>query len=255
MKLKFSLFIGLVGAAIALVLTVTLVASPSEQKAVAQTAPKLSGLNIDAATNMLSDGAFVYKLMYTESDEPQGTVIKQVPAAGEEVLKNEVIRIYIAVPFNDAAEAPQPQTPETPNTQHQPQNANPNTQQQPQQNSQKTKAQLDAERKAAIDRLNAEFEAEMKVRQQKLAEEQARLAAEQARRDALYNSMLSAQSELAAARYELDRAVASVNDFAARGMLQSGAGYQASAARDLAQIRLANAIVADQAASAAWAAR
>lgn len=257
MKSKFSIFLAIVGAVVVLVVTVTLLSSSLEQRAVAQIVPELSGLDINAATDELSSGSFGYKLLYTESTEPRGTVIKQVPAAGEELNDGEVIRLYIAIPPKESSSAPtpKPQAPQPPATQQKPQNSNSNNQQQPQQNSQKTKAQKDAERKAMIDRLNAEFEAEQKVREQKLAEEQAQLAAEQARKDALYNAMVAAQSELSAARYELDRAVASVNDFASRGMLQSGAGYQASAARDLAQVRLANAIIAEQAASAAWAAR
>jgi outer membrane biosynthesis protein TonB len=257
MKSKFFIFLGIISAVIALTLVVTMISSSDEQRAYAQTVPKLSGLNVNAAKEELADESFSYRLMYTESTAAKGTVLKQIPAAGVQVKDGAVIRLYVAIPPRQKAPTTQPQlpqTPEAPSTQQQTQNTNPNNQQQPQQNTQKTKAQRDAERQAIIDRINADYEAELK----KLQEEQAQLAqqaAENARIKALSDALSAATNERYAAFQALQQAQASVNDFAGRGMLQSGAGSQASAARDAAQIRYDNALLAEQAANAAYAAR
>lgn len=229
-------------------------ANTQPSKAIELTLPAVKDMNLETAKTYLSDGDYQIELMYAQSPQTQGTVFKQEPEAGTKVKRGAVIRLYVAIPETKGrsqtssvpTEEPQVQQP----VQQSSQNTNSN-----QQGNQKTKAQLDAERKATIERLKAEAKAAYEADMKRIADEQARIAAEQARRDALYNAMVAAQSELQSARYALDRAVASVNDFAARGMLQSGAGYQASAARDEAQIRYNNALIAEQAATAAWNAR
>lgn len=190
---------------------------------------------------------------YIYSTEQEGTVSRQEPEAGTPLQKGQTVKLYVVLKKSKSTSkvetaAPVTQTDEQPATQT---NTNVQQKQPAQQNSQQTAAQ----RKAEIARQIAEANAAAAAAKQAAADELARLAAEQARVDGLYNAMVAADNEVIAARAAYRQAEWSVNDFAARGMLQSGAGSLAIQARNDAQARVDAAAAAAQAATAAWQAR
>ena len=190
---------------------------------------------------------------YIYSTEAEGTVSRQEPEAGTPLRKGQTVRLFVVLKKAKAHSQVETAAPVTPNEEEpvSPSNSNVQPKQPAQQNSQQTPAQ----RKAEIARQIAEANAAAAAAKQAAADELARLAAEQARVDSLYNAMVAANNEVSAAQAAYRQADWSVNDFASRGMLQSGAGSQAIQALYAAQARVDAATAAAQAATAAWQAR
>lgn len=241
-------------AAVLLILTVGIfIVVGVSQPARAQTIPDVSKQSLEVAQSTLEAQGLEIETLYVSASEAVGTVFKQEPEAGTPLRKGQKVRLYVVLNkgsvSNTESSAPPIAEPEQSTEQQ------PGVGSQSKQNTQQNGQQTAAQRKAEIARQIAEANAAAAAAKQKAADELARLAAEQARVDALYNAMVAAQSEVQAARYAVDRAEYSVNDFANRGMLQSGAGAQAVQARSDAQARLDNAIVVSQSATDAWNAR
>ncbi len=106
----------------------------------------------------------------------------------------------------------------------------------------------DDARKAELQRQIDQIDAES-ARLAKLAEERAALEAIRARKYELYVLMTAASSEVYAAQVNLEYWTQKLNDFAARGMAQSGAGLQVIAELNAAHSRL-DAAYANEAAAA-----
>lgn len=223
------------------------------QPARAVTIPDVSKKSLEVAQATLEAQGLEIETIYLSASEAVGTVFKQEPEAGSPLRKGQKVRLYVVLnkgSVDNRESEPMPTSSAEAKTEQQ-SGTGTQSNQGTQQNGQQTAAQ----RKAEIARQIAESNAAAAAAKQKAADELARIAAEQARVDALYNAMVAAQAEVQAARYAVDRAEYSVNDFASRGMLQSGAGAQAVQARVDAQTRLDNAIAASQAATDAWNAR
>lgn len=236
----------------ALLLGVALVIGVN-QSAKAEVVADVSDQSREQAQATLKAQGIKTETFYIYSTEQEGTVSRQEPKAGTPLQKGQTVRLYVVLKKGKSTSkvetaAPVTQTDEQPTTQT---NTNVQQKQPAQQNSQQTAAQ----RKAEIARQIAEANAAAAAAKQAAADELARLAAEQARVDGLYNAMVAADNEVIAARAAYRQAEWSVNDFAARGMLQSGAGSLAIQARNDAQARVDAAAAAAQAATAAWQAR
>ena len=223
------------------------------QSASAEVVADVSSQSREKAQEILKAQGMNTETFYIYSNEAEGTVLRQEPEAGSPLHKGQTVRLFVVLKkgkANSQVENTSPVTPpeEQPDTQT---NTNVQQKQPAQQNSQQTPAQ----RKAEIARQIAEANAAAAAAKQAAADELARLAAEQARVDGLYNAMVAANNEVSAAQAAYRQADWSVNDFAARGMLQSGAGAQAIQALNAAQARVDAAAAAAQAATAAWQAR
>ena len=107
-------------------------------------------------------------------------------------------------------------------------------------------------RKAELQRLQDQLDAETAAQAKKAAEDAAALEAARAHKEELYNNMIAADNEVSASRANLAYWEHQVNDFAARGMLQSGAGAQAMSNYNAAQPRLDAALAAQADATAAY---
>lgn len=225
----------------------------TSQSVRAQPIPDVSTQSAEVAEKTLEAQGLIVEKMYASSAQPVGTVFKQVPEAGTALHRGQRVQIYVVL-NNLSAENSSPDVLQS----QEPQVQAPEQQQTTlpqQQNGQPSQQQNAAQRKAEIARQIAEANAAAAAAKQKATEELARIAAEQARVDALYNAMVAAQSEVTAARYALERANFSVNDFAARGMLQSSGGERAIAELNQAQIRYDNSLVAASNATTAWQSR
>lgn len=223
----------------------------TSESARAQPIPDVSTQSAEMAEQTLEAQGLIVEKMYVSSSQPVGTVFKQVPEAGTALRRGQTVQLFVVLnnlsTKNSSPGISQSQSPEETQQQQSTLPQKQNVQQNPQQSA--------AQRKAEIARQIAEANAAAAAAKLKAEEELARIAAEQARVDALYNAMVSAQSEVTAARYALERANYSVNDFAARGMLQSSGGERAIAELNQAQIRYDNSLVAASAANTAWESR
>lgn len=60
--------------------------------------PRVLGLNADEATDLVTEAGLRPETRPVRSPSPEGTVVNQVPRAGEEVGPNTVVRLEIAMP-------------------------------------------------------------------------------------------------------------------------------------------------------------
>lgn len=219
-----------------------------------QEIPNFKGLTVGDAQTVGRDNNLMITFSFVDSNEPAGTVVGQKPEVGSKIERGSRVTVILSKGKKSRSETtPEPSlsSSDDPSPISEPSKPSPNSGQQP-----AIKGLTEQQRKDQLAKIRAEsdakFQAEMAERTRKFNEQQAEIAAEQQRITTLSNNLDSANSLVYQARSNLQYWQNQINDFAARGMIQSGAGAQAIASYNQAQNELDNAIQLQSEAQAAW---
>lgn len=228
------------------------ISSPSNANAL----PDLKGLSIEQVNELAGKADIPVTFEWINSSIEKGLVTEQVPAAGEFISPGKAIRVFISKGLSESSTSPSSKSTNSVVPEPEDVATKVNEKSQPSQKQNTNSGLTEQQRKAQIAKQRAEadaaFAAEMAERKRLFDEQQAAVAAEQARIAELNTNYYAAYEALSQARSNYQYWEAQTNSFASRGMLDSGAGSQASAARNQAQIDLA---IAEANLAAAQAAR